>query len=381
MTDSVTPGSAAEAAAALGGAAAERRPVRISGGGSKLGWGGAVAADALRLRTERLDRVLIQSHDPTIATLGAGTPLARVQIELARSGMMLAVDPQLGLGPTPAATVGGVIATADSGPLAHGYGPTRDQILGVTLALSSGRLLQSGPRIERDASGYELAKLVTGSFGTLGVLLSVEVRLHPLPTQTATAFGSSGEPDLLGGAAVTLSRRLSGMQAFDVAWRGARGGLLARFAGEDAPALADAAATAMRACGLSDADSRADDGSMWARQRAGQRSADRAVLRVHTRRSELAGVLRLAARAEAGLVGRAALGVCYLTLNVNRIAEVRAGLPAGAGTVVLDLPQNARGAVESWSAPEGPELGLMREIKQSFDPAGVCNPGVFVGRI
>jgi glycolate oxidase FAD binding subunit len=381
MTDSVTPRSATEAAAALAGAAAQRRPVRISGGATKLGWGDAVQSDALRLRTEQLNRILIHTHDPTTATLGAGTPLAHAQAQLARSGMMLAVDPQLGLGLSPAATVGGVIATADSGPLSHGYGPTRDQIIGVTLALSSGKVTQSGPRVEADRNGYDLAKLVTGSFGTLGVLLSVEVRLHPLPSQTATAFGSTDDPEVLGAAAVTLAQALSGMQAFDVAWRGGYGGLLAQFAGRDAEARAAAAVKAISAAGLAHVDSRSDDGSTWVSQRAGQRSADRAVLRVHAKRSQLGRVLRLAAHAEADVVGRAALGVSYLTLNVNRIANVRAGLPEGCSAVVLDLPQSARGAVDSWGTPEGPELQLMRQIKQSFDPAGVCNPGVFVGSI
>jgi glycolate oxidase FAD binding subunit len=379
MTDSVTPRSATEAAAALAGAAAERRAVRISGGGTKLGWGAAVRADALRLRTEELRSVLIHAHDPTTATLGAGTPLAHAQAELAGSGMMLAMDPQLGLGLSPAATVGGVIATADSGPLAHCYGPTRDQVLGVSLALSNGKVLQRGPRIETGGSGYDLAKLVTGSFGTLGVLLSVDVRVHPLPSQTATAFGSTSDPELIGAAAVKLARALPGMQAFDVAWRGGYGGLLAQFAGDDAEARAAAAVAAISATGLARADSRSDEGATWTSQRAGQRSAGRAVLRVHARRSQLGTVLRLAADAEADVVGRAALGICYLTLNVNRIATVRAGLPEGCGAVVLDLPQSARGAVDTWGTPEGPELELMRQIKQRFDPAGVCNPGLFVG--
>jgi glycolate oxidase FAD binding subunit len=381
VIDTVTPHSASEAAAALAGAAAERRPVRISGGGTKLGWGGAVPSDALRLRTEALDRVLIHTENPNTATLGAGTPLARAQIQLARRGMMLAVDPQLGLGPRPAATVGGVIATADSGPLSHAYGPTREQITGVTLALSSGKLLQSGRRVEAAGAGYDLAKLVTGSFGTLGVLLSVEVRLHPLPSHTATAFGSTSDPDVLGGAVAKLAHALRGMQAFDVAWRGGYGGLLAQFGGEDAQARAADAAAAIAAAGLGDTDSRSDDRSTWARQRAGQRSADRAVLRVHGKRSQLGAVLRLAADAEADVVGRAALGVSYLTLNVNRIATVRSGLPHGCSAVVLDLPQGARGAVDSWGTPEGPELELMRQIKRSLDPVGICNPGVFVGGI
>ena len=381
MSDSVTPRNATEAAAALAGAAAQRRPVRISGGGTKLGWGGAVQAGALRLRTELLRGVLIHTDDPHSATLGAGTPLANAQAQLARSGMMLAVDPQLGLGLNPAATVGGVIATADSGPLSHCYGPPCAQLIGVSLALCTGKVIQTGRRTAPSPSGYDLAKLATGSFGTLGILLSVEVRLHPLPSQTATAFGSTSDPQLLGAAGVKLARTLSGMQAFDVAWRGGFGGLLAQFAGSDATVRAAAAAEAMSAAGLSNADSRADDSSTWVSQRAGQRSADRAVLRIHAKRRQLGAVLRLAADAEGDVVGRAALGVCYLTLNVNRITSVRAGLPEGCSAVVLDLPQSARGVVDSWGTPEGPELQLMREIKQNFDPAGVCNPGVFVGGI
>jgi glycolate oxidase FAD binding subunit len=381
VSDSVTPHSATEAAAVLAGAAAQRRPVRIAGGGTKLGWGNPVQSDALRLRTENLSRVQIQTTTPPTATLGAGTPIAHAQVQFARVGMMLAVDPQLGLGLSPAATVGGVFATADSGPLSHAYGPPRDQIIGVTLALSNGKVVQSGSRIEAPQSGYDLAKLVTGSFGTLGVLLSVEVRLRPLPSLAATAFGSSDDPDLLGKAAVELAHSLRGMQAFDVAWRSGYGGLLAQFAGPEAQAQAQLAVAAITASGLGDADSRTDDGTTWAAQRAGQRSADRAVLRVHARRSQLGTVLRLAAEAEADVVGRAALGVSYLTLNVNRIANVRAGLPAGSVAVVLDLPQSARGAVDSWETPDAPALELMRGIKQNFDPAGVCNPGVFLGRI
>jgi glycolate oxidase FAD binding subunit len=382
LSDTVTPRSASEAAAVLAGAAAQGRQVRITGGATKLGWGGAVQSDALRLQTVQLDRVQIHNAaQPATATLGAGTPIAQVQAHLARSGMMLAIDPQLGLGQRPAATVGGVVATADGGPLSHGYGVARDQILGVALALSNGTVLQCGPRADIPQNGYDLAKLVTGSFGTLGVLLSVDVRLHPLPSRTATALGSSADPAVLGQAVMRLAHTLHALQAFDVAWREGQGGLLAQFAGDDAEADATRAAVQMQAAGLAQASVRTDDATVWARQRAGQRSADRAVLRVHAKRSQLPVVLARAAEADATLVGRAALGISYLTVNVNRITGLRAGLPEGCSAVLLDLPQTARGAVDAWGAPEGPELEFMRQIKRSFDPAGVCNPGVFVGRI
>jgi glycolate oxidase FAD binding subunit len=381
VSDTVAPRSFSETAAALAGAAAQGRPVRVSGGGTKLGWGGQTSAQALKLQTTHLNRVIVHEDDAATATLGAGTPMVRAQSLLARSGRMLAVDPHLGLGHEPTATVGGVVATADSGPLSHRYGPVRDQIIGVTLALTDGTVIRTGPRADGDEDGYELAKLVTGAYGTLGVVLAVDVRLRPLPSATATALGTTSDPAALRDAALDLHRMQPTLEALDVAWRAGQGGLLAQVAGDDASERAAAVADAMRVAGLAGTTVRTDDAALWARQRAGQRSAERALLRVHSRPVALRAVLEVADATGATLVGRAALGVSYLTLNVNQVAVVRDQLPAGSSAVALDLPTSARGAVDPWSLADGPELGLMRRIKQRFDPAGVCNPGIFVGGI
>lgn len=380
MSDTVTPRSFSEAAAALAGAAAQGRPVRVSGGGTKLGWGGQTPAHALKLQTTHLSRVIVHD-DAATATLGAGTSMARAQSLLARSGCMLAADPHLGLGHEPTATVGGVVATADSGPLSHRYGPVRDQIVGVTLARTDGTVIRTGPRADGEEDGYELAKLVTGAYGTLGVVLAVDVRLQPLLRTTATALGTASDPAVLRYAALYLRRTHPTFEALDVAWRGGQGGLLAQVAVEDAAERAGAVADAMRVAGLAGAAVRTDDAGLWARQRAGQRSAERALLRVHSRPAALDAILEIADAAGATLVGRAALGISYMSLNVNQIAVVRDRLPTGAGAVALDLPTSARGAVDPWATPDGPELELMRRIKLQFDPADVCNPGIFVGRI
>jgi glycolate oxidase FAD binding subunit len=380
VSDTVTPRSFSEAASALAGASAQGRPVRVSGGGTKLGWGGQTPAQALKLQTTHLNRVIVHDDGET-ATLGAGTPMVRAQSFLARSGRMFAVDPHLGLGQEPVATVGGVVATADSGPLSHRYGPVREQIVGVTLALSDGTVVRTGPRIHGEEEGYELATLVTGAYGTLGVVLAVDVRLQPLLGPTATALGATAEPAVLRDAVLSLRRAHPTLEALDVAWRGGQGGLLAQMAGDDASERAAAAADTMRSAGLAQTAMRSEDAGLWARQRAGQRSGERALVRVHSRPGALDAVLEVADRAQATLVGRAALGISYLTLNVNQVAAVRGQLPAGASAVVLDLPTSARGAVDPWAQPEGPELDFMRRIKQQFDPADVCNPGIFVGRI
>jgi glycolate oxidase FAD binding subunit len=380
VSETVVPRSFSEAAAVLAGAAAQERPVRVVGGSTKLGWGGATPARALRLATRHLDRVVVHD-DGVTATLNAGTPLVRAQAILGRRGLMFAADPQLGLGQRPAATVGGVVATGDTGPLSHRFGTVADQIVGITAGLSDGAVVRTGPRSGKAQDGYNLAKLLTGSFGTLGVILAVDVQVRLLPGHTATALGTSDDVLLLRDAVDVVSARHAALEAFDVAWTSGRGGLLAQVGGDDAHSRAATVAETMRACGLDATAVRADDAGLWARQRAGQRSAVRAVLRIHARRRELDVVLKLADKVGATLVGRAAGGVSYLTLDVGRIAAVRAELPAGSAAVVLDLPASARGAVDPWNLGEGAELEMMRGLKAGFDPAGVCNPGVFVGGI
>ena len=248
-------------------------------------------------------------EDGVTATINAGTPLVRAQGMLGRSGMMLAVDPQLGLGRNPAATVGGAVATADSGPLSHRHGPVADQIVGVTVALADGQLLRTGPRTDHVQDGFDVTRLVPGSFGTLGVILAVDVRLRPLPGSTATALATCSDPRQLREATEVITRAHPDLEAFDLAWLAGRGGLLAQLAGESVEARGQAVVATMRACGLEGASVRTDDAGLWARQRAGQRSAERALVQVRHRPDALDRILILADEADATVVGRAALGV------------------------------------------------------------------------
>ena len=380
MSETVVPHSFSEAASVLAGAGAQGRPVRIVGGATKLGWGGPTPPRALHLRMAHLSRVVIH-EDGASATINAGTPLVKAQATFARSGMMLAADPQLGLGRIPAATIGGVVATSDTGPLSHRHGPLGDQILGVTVALSDGSIVRTGPRTDHVQDGFSLGRLFGGSYGTLGAILAVDVRLRPAPGKTASTLGTAASAEQLRAAAELVAQVHPELQAFDFAWHDGRGGLLAQVAGEQAETQARAVAATMRTCGLADTVVRTDDAGLWARQRAGQRSPDRALLRVRHRPQQLDSVLYAADSGAATVVGRAALGIAYLTLDVPQIAAVRAALPDEAAAVALDLPSGARGAVRPWNVREGPELELMRELKAEFDPAGICNPGVFVGSI
>jgi glycolate oxidase FAD binding subunit len=368
------------AAAALSGAAAGGESVRLIGAGTKLHWGASVPHPDVELRTSGLDRIVEHNAGDLTAVIQAGVPLARAQERFAAAGQMLAIDPWLG---SPrAATVGGVVATADSGPLRHRYGAPRDLIVGMTVALSDGTIARSGGKVIKNVAGYDLAKLFCGSFGTLGLILEVNVRLHPLPASTATAMGVSGDPATLAAAGRYLAAAPLELEALDVAWRAGRGGLLARCGGAAALARTEHVARLMRQEGLDQVSTEPDDAELWARQRAGQRSLDRALVRVAARPSQLADVVGAAEACSGTLVGRVALGISFVELDPDAVEQLTDNLPSGTRTVLLDGPPELRSRLDAWGAsPDRAALELMKRVKIRFDPAQTCNPGLFVGGI
>jgi glycolate oxidase FAD binding subunit len=380
VTEQLVPASFEEAAAALAGAAAGGHSVRIVGGGTKQDWGNTTGVADVELRTSALDHVVEHNDGDLTAILQAGVPLAEAQRRFAAAGQMLAIDPPLG--PDHEATIGGIVASADSGPLRHRYGAPRDVVLGITVALSDGTIARAGGKVIKNVAGYDLGKLFCGALGTLGLIMSVSVRLHPLPARTATALGVSGDQDVLAAAARALAAAPLELEALDVAWRSGRGGLLARSGGVQASTRAARTAAIMRDAGLGWIEVAEDDAELWARQRAGQRSAEGVLVRVAARPSALAELLRAVQAADGTLVGRAALGQSYVELDPAAVEAFQRQLPRDAFVALLDAPTSARAAIAPWSPPpSGPALELMQRVKARFDPARACNPGVFVGGI
>jgi glycolate oxidase FAD binding subunit len=377
----LTPPTREAAAGALADAAAAGESVRLRGGGSKLGWGHAVEEPSIELRLEELDETIEHNEGDLTAGFEAGVPLARIAQELADAGQRLALDPPLGLAGAERATLGGLLATADSGPLRHRYGGPRDLVLGMTVALSDGTIATSGGKVIKNVAGYDLAKLFTGSFGTLGAILAANLRLHPIPPATATALAACDDARTLAAGVHALAAAPLELEALDIAWRAGRGGILAQVAGAQAHRRADRVARVMREAGLAHVDVTDDDGGLWARQRAGQRSARRALVRIATRPSRIPGLLDAVDLVAGTLVGRGALGISYVELDPEAVRRLLDALPDDAVAVLGDAPAELRAELDPWSAPNGPLMDLMRRIKQRFDPAAVCNPGVFAGGI
>jgi glycolate oxidase FAD binding subunit len=376
------PDSPEEAAELLRTLGEDGRTVRVRGGGTKSAWGPPPEPVAAEIVTGGLARVLEHNEGDFTAVLEAGVPLARAQAVFAGAGQMLALDPPLG--DADAATIGGVLATADSGPLRHRYGGVRDVVVGITIALSDGSLAKAGGKVIKNVAGYDLAKLFAGSFGTLGLAVNMAVRLHPRAEETATACGTSDDPAALAAAAAALARLPLEADCLDVAWRDGAGRVLVRFGGAAAERQARAVEERLRTVGLGDVASTVDDDDVWAAQRAGQRSADGAVLKVSSRPADLGTILAAARDAGASVAGRAALGLHWLTLEgddlAHRVEALRAAL-APRPCSLQDAPEPVRAAVAPWPELDPGALAVMQRVKARFDPARIFSPGTFVGGI
>jgi glycolate oxidase FAD binding subunit len=266
------------------------------------------------------------------------------------------------------------MASADSGPMRHRYGSMRDVVVGATVALSDGTVATSGGKVIKNVAGYDLAKLFTGSFGTLGLILRIAIRLHPLPPTTATAVGVSEDPDRLRTAALALAGHPLEADCLDLDWRDGSGRLLVRFGSAAAPHQAAETVTRMESLGLEECAVVEQDDELWVRQRVNQRGE--CILKVSGRTTDVPAVCR-AARA---VVGRPALGLYWLSLPADgdAVAEARAELAPRACTL-LDAPAELR--ADAWAAPEAGALAVMARIKERFDPARIFRPGTFVGGI
>ncbi|HEY0577456.1 MAG TPA: FAD-binding protein [Pseudonocardia sp.] len=384
-TTAVRPADLAEASAAL---AENAGRVLIRGAGTAADWAGQPEPADLVLDTTALCGV--RAHNPGDMTVevGAGTPLRELNAELAEHGQQVALDPaRVGLG----ATVGGLIATADSGPRALLYGTPRDLVIGATVVLADGTVARTGGHVIKNVAGYDLAKLVHGCYGTLALLAEVVLRLHPLPEASATVrlAGSLGD-----GARAAGQVLASPLEPVALEW--SDGGLLVRLAGS-AAALDARAERLVSLLGLEAVRLRPDEeADAWAEHSArvtgragvggpsGGGAAERppdatAVLRVGARPSRLAGLLTelTATLGASAVTAGLATGIGTLTLPAEPDIVARAHQlvhRVGGTSVLRARPSGA--SVPGWG-PAPSSVGLLRAVRDELDPKGRLGAGRF----
>jgi glycolate oxidase FAD binding subunit len=219
VTEVIEPATAVDVAAALRHASDERQSIVIRGAGTKSDWGRPAGHIDVFLDMKRLNRVLAHQHGDLTAIIEAGATLHDVNHALARHGQWLPLDPPF----AEHATIGGILATNDSGPLRHRYGTPRDLVIGIQLATTDGLLSKAGGQVVKNVAGYDLSKLVAGSFGSLAAIVSATFKLTPLPAASKTL--TFDVPDAAALAQLVRSVMASQLEpiAFEIDFRGGAG--------------------------------------------------------------------------------------------------------------------------------------------------------------
>lgn len=376
--DVVSPTSEAQAARVL--AEGTRRGLKVAprGGGTKSDWGSAPERVDLVLSTLSLNRVLEHAAGDMTVTVEAGCTIAELQRTLAGHRQRLALDP---LWPD-RATVGGVLATNDSGSLRAAFGSLRDLVLGVTVALPDGTLARSGGKVVKNVAGYDLPKLMTGSLGTLGVITQATFRLHPLPQagrtfaftapspEHATRFALSVHQSPFAVTGLQMVAGSEGLCRVEVRVEGSHAGIEASIA-----PLAGLSA----ACGFADFPCENDPWS--AAERLWTLSGTIARLTfLPSRLAELCAAI--AGTGEPWQLVVQAVGIGLLATSapaddVINLARRASGL--GGSLLVRRGEEELKRRVNEPALTDA--LPLMRAVKKQFDPSGVLNPGRFGGGI
>jgi glycolate oxidase FAD binding subunit len=407
----VFPGSLEEVRAAVELATGAGIPIVAWGGGTAAAVGTPIAPDrpGIILGLARLNRLVEHEPGDLTATAEAGMSVAALQAALRARGQWLSLDP-----PDPdRATLGGVMAANAAGPRRHLYGTARDLVIGMTVVTADGGVVRAGGKVVKNVAGYDLPKLFVGSYGTLGVVVDVTVKLRPLPEEerlvcvgferlkdAATATRALLASDLIPNAVELLdgdaARALGGatppagatlVVGFDglgeqVEWQCGELTALVAPLGGARPHLLPPATWDRLACA-----SAAAFGGMAA-----------AIMRLSVLPAQVGEVMDQAAGAARarGLVcacsAHAGIGVVSAALfsppeggELTPVAATLAdwrGIARGAGghAVLEWAPLAVKSEVSVWD-DAGAAGRIMRRIKAQLDPQNLLNPGRFVAGI
>jgi glycolate oxidase FAD binding subunit len=385
-----TPATIEEASEVVRAAAGDRLRLAFVGGGTDLGLGAPPAALDAVVRTGRLDRIVEYAPADQIVVAEAGVTLAALQAVLARERQRLALDPPL----PDRATLGGIVAANAFGPLRTRYGAAKDLLIGATLIRADGTVARSGGKVVKNVAGFDLARLMVGSLGTLGMLAVVAFRLHPIPEIRETVRITGLSPGATWDAARALrDARLEPAAAVAL---GARGRLDLGFAfeGFEAGCVAQArrALEVLGKLGAAVRLSADEGGAFWERHDA-DRAAGPFAARFSALPSRLAAVAEALAPLEAALDGARTvvhplLGVGFLAGTPGEAAPLSAALErartalarAGGALAVMRCPDALRPGIDPWGPPPL-AIALMRRLKERLDPDARLAPGRFVGGI
>jgi glycolate oxidase FAD binding subunit len=391
----VSPGSTDDLATMVALAHQYHWRLLLVGQGSKLDWGGLVQQPDVVVSTARLNRLVDHAVGDLTVTAEAGMRFADVQAVLATANQTLALDPVY----PDQATLGGIVATADTGSLRQRYNGVRDMLLGLSFVRADGQVAKAGGRVVKNVAGYDLMKLMTGAYGSLGILTQVTLRVYPMPGASQTVV-LTGAGDRIGQLARTVLTAALTPVAVDVL-----AGQVLRDLGLSGP-LGLAVQFQTMPAGVTEQTSRITalaeqlgltvatfgetaETTLWRQVRESIAEAPRAqwiTCKIGVRPTAAVAAL---ATLDQGVPGpwhaqiHAASGLGKLALDGGiapaAIAQIRANLTAQQGFLtVLQAPTAVKQQLDVWGYT-GNALDLMQRLKTQFDGQQVLNPQRFVG--
>lgn len=407
----VCPGTAEEVSTVVKYANAEKLAIVPRGSGGMMACGGLPLKVDIVLSLLRLNRIIDYDVANLSLSVEAGIPLADVQKKLANGGKgnFLPLDPPN----MEKATIGGIVATNASGPKRYLYGTVRDLLLGLKAVSPNGDIVSFGGKTMKNVSGYDMTKLMIGSWGALGIITEVTTKLLPLPEASATLLASfdtlaavgpfirkvlhsvllPSAVDLISGkAAERLGETSNYLLAFSL--EGFTEAVDRQVAEIDAAAKNEGAVSVNVLKGT-------EDRNFWIRVRNFSLDLEKefsppVVLKsnfVLSRHAEMLEAYEKTAQAAgvcAAFILRAGNGILYTYLlenanNVGGLAELIGKLTAEAvkyegNLVVESCPPEIKEKISVWGQRRSDHL-IMRRLKENMDPRGVLNPGRFVGGI
>lgn len=404
MTEQFDPESPEETRAIVADALASKTPLEIAGTGSKRAIGRPVDLNYV-LSTAKLSGVTLYEPDELVMRAGPGTPMQQIQMQLDQHGQMLAFEPP-DYGPllgrvADEGTIGGIVAGNLAGPRRVKAGAARDHFLGVEAVSGRGEVFKSGGRVVKNVTGYDLCKLMAGSWGTLGVMTEVTVKVLPAPEKTRTVLISC--TDIATAIAAMTTALSSPHDVSAAAW------VPATAAARSQVSYVTAAQTALAAIRVEGIGSSVDARCAALRD---ELSGFGEIEELHSHNSlkfwrEIRDVRLLGEDADAGddaiwrisvppaatpeLIERLNAGLELETVfdwgggliwaRVTGMMDagsyiIRRAMASCGGHALLVRARDDQRAVEPVFHPEAPGVErLTRNIKEAFDPEGILNPG------
>jgi glycolate oxidase FAD binding subunit len=397
MTDALNPQDHKQVEDAVKWALAEGKRLEVVGRGSKRAFGRPSQSD-FTIDLSALTGVTLYEPEELVLSAKAGTPLAEIEALVDSKGQQLAFEPMdCGplLGTTSGGTIGGALSAGLAGPRRIKAGSARDHFLGFTAVSGRGETFKSGGRVVKNVTGYDLCKVVAGSFGTLAAMTDVTIKVLPKPETEETLLLSCLDDARAVQAMTTAmasSCDVSGAAHLPahVALRfsGIGGSSTTAFRLEGvAPSVKhrrDALAALLKPYGdVAPLDEKASR-KLWLEIRdvlpfsSSRPSGDRPVWRVSVppaRGFELGALIEPSAQMFYDWAG-GLIWIAPLPTDDAGAAMVRKAIASlGGHATLVRAPAAVRAAVDVFEPQPAPVAALTKRVKESFDPKGVLNPG------